>query len=53
MFGRKSKPKPRKMPKDLEIQLFLMDRQKIAELAGQKAMVEEVFKRQIKRGVIV
>ena len=55
MFGKSKdkKPKKVKIPKDIEIQLFLMDRQKTADYISQKAMVEEIFKRQIKRGVIV
>jgi len=42
-----------KVPKEYEIQMRLMLQERIQQWTDQKAMVEEIFKRQIKRGVIV
>ena len=42
-----------KVPKEYEIQMRLMLQERAQQWADQKSMVEEIFKRQIKRMVII
>jgi hypothetical protein len=53
MFGRNKRPKMPKQSREVQDAMYLMYSQALYEKINQMAVVEEIFKRQIKRGVII